>query len=317
MTLPQTTDDDLDEHNQYTPAERAAAASRSTWVSVAVNLGLTVVQIVVGVLAKSQGLIADGIHSLSDLVADFVVLIANHHSQKDADDDHPYGHHRFENAASLVLGGLLLAVGVGMLWSALMKIEHPESIPQVHITALWVAAGALLAKEGLFRYMLAVAKRVKSSMLVANAWHARSDAASSLVVGLGIIGNLAGYPLLDPIAAAIVGFMVSKMGWEFGWDALHDLMDRAADDEETAAIRQTLRETPGVHGVHDIRTRKMGDMIVADVHLEVDSQLTVEAGHDIAVDARLRVMQRHRVLNLLVHIDPWHRPDLDHRRIKS
>jgi cation diffusion facilitator family transporter len=280
-------------------------------------LGLTVVQIVVGVLAKSQGLIADGIHSLSDLVADFVVLIANHHSQKDADDDHPYGHHRFENAASLVLGGLLLAVGVGMLWSALMKIEHPESIPQVHITALWVAAGALLAKEGLFRYMLAVAKRVKSSMLVANAWHARSDAASSLVVGLGIIGNLAGYPLLDPIAAAIVGFMVSKMGWEFGWDALHDLMDRAADDEETAAIRQTLRETPGVHGVHDIRTRKMGDMIVADVHLEVDSQLTVEAGHDIAVDARLRVMQRHRVLNLLVHIDPWHRPDLDHRRIKS
>ncbi len=314
MNLPAPVDDDLDEHNQYTPAERAAAASRSTWVSVAVNLGLTVVQIVVGVLAKSQGLIADGIHSLSDLVADFVVLIANHHSQKDADDDHPYGHHRYENAASLVLGALLLAVGVGMLWSALMKIEHPESIPQVHIVALWVAGGALLTKELLFRYMLAVAKRVKSSMLVANAWHARSDAASSLVVGLGIIGNLAGYPLLDPIAAAIVGFMVGKMGWEFGWDALHDLMDRAADDEETAAIRLTLQETPGVHGVHDIRTRKMGDMIVADVHLEVDGKLTVEAGHDIAVDARQRVMQRHRVLNLLVHIDPWHRPDLDHRR---
>ena len=314
MNLPEPVDDDLDEHNQYTPAERAAAASRSTWVSVAVNLGLTVVQIMVGMLAKSQGLIADGIHSLSDLVADIVVLIANHHSQKDADEDHPYGHHRYENAASLVLGGLLLAVGVGMLWSALMKIEHPESIPQVHIVALWVAGGALLAKELLFRYMLAVAKRVKSSMLVANAWHARSDAASSLVVGLGIIGNLAGYPLLDPIAAAIVGFMVGKMGWEFGWDALHDLMDRAADDEETAAIRLTLQETPGVHGVHDIRTRKMGDMIVADVHLEVDGQLSVEAGHDIAVDARQRVMQRHRVLNLLVHIDPWHRPDLDHRR---
>jgi len=314
MNLPEPVDDDLDEHNQYTPAERAAAASRSTWVSVAVNLGLTVVQIMVGMLAKSQGLIADGIHSLSDLVADFVVLIANHHSQKDADEDHPYGHHRYENAASLVLGGLLLAVGVGMLWSALMKIEHPESIPQVHIVALWVAGGALLAKELLFRYMLAVAKRVKSSMLVANAWHARSDAASSLVVGLGIIGNLAGYPLLDPIAAAIVGFMVGKMGWEFGWDALHDLMDRAADDEETAAIRQTLQATPGVQGVHDIRTRKMGDMIVADVHLEVNGQLSVEAGHDIAVDARQRVMQRHRVLNLLVHIDPWHRPDLDHRR---
>jgi divalent metal cation (Fe/Co/Zn/Cd) transporter len=91
--------------------------------------------------------------------------------------------------------------------------------------------------------MLSVAKRVKSSMLVANAWHARSDAASSLVVGVGIVGNLAGYPILDPIAAAIVGFMVAKMGWEFGWDALHDLMDRAIDDEEVAAIRQTLAET--------------------------------------------------------------------------
>lgn len=307
-------DEDADDHPLHSPAERAAAASRSTWVSVAVNLLLSLVQIVVGVLAKSQGLIADGIHSLSDLVADFVVLLANHHSQKDADDDHPYGHQRYENAASLVLGGLLLAVGVGMLWAAIGKIEHPASIPAVHPAALWVAGAALVAKEGLFRYMLAVAKRVKSSMLVANAWHARSDAASSLVVGLGIVGNLAGYPLLDPVAAAIVGFMVGKMGWEFAWDALHDLMDRAIDDEEVQAIRATLRATPGVKGVHDIRTRKMGDLIVADVHLEVDGQLTVEAGHDIAVEARQRVMQRHRVLNLLIHIDPWMAPDLDHTR---
>jgi cation diffusion facilitator family transporter len=199
-----------------------------------------------------------------------------------------------------------------MLWSAFLKLEQPESVAPVHGAALWVAAGALVAKEGLFRYMLAVAKRVKSSMLVANAWHARSDAASSLVVGLGIAGNLAGYPILDPIAAAIVGFMVARMGWSFGWDALHDLMDRAIDDEEVAAIRITLEQTPGVKGVHDIRTRKMGDMIVADAHIEVDATLSVEAGHDIAVQARSRVMQRHRVLNLMTHVDPWRRPDLDH-----
>jgi cation diffusion facilitator family transporter len=157
-----------------------------------------------------------------------------------------------------------------------------------------------------------VAKRVKSSMLVANAWHARSDAASSLVVGIGIAGNLAGYPILDPIAALIVGFMVTKMGWEFGWEALHDLMDRAVDDEEVQAIRQTLVETPGVSGVHDVRTRKMGDMVVVDAHIEVDATISVEAGHDIAVLARQRVLQRHRVLNLLTHVDPWHRPDRDH-----
>ncbi|MES2189421.1 MAG: cation diffusion facilitator family transporter [Pseudomonadota bacterium] len=300
------------EDTDHTPAERSAAASRSTWVSVGVNLILTITQIAVGIFAKSQGLIADGIHSLSDLVADFVVLFASHHSKKDADEDHPYGHQRFETAASLALGLLLLAVGVGMLWSAARKLESPETVQQVHMVALWVAGGALVSKELLFRYMLSVAKRVKSSMLVANAWHARSDAASSLVVGLGIMGNLAGYPILDPIAALIVGFMVAKMGWGFAWDALHDLMDRSVDEEEVQAIRQTLIETPGVSDVHDVRTRKMGDMIVVDAHLEVDANITVEKGHDIAVAARQRVLQRHRVLNLMTHVDPWRRPDLDH-----
>jgi cation diffusion facilitator family transporter len=312
--LPPTEDSEADD---YSIADRAAAASRSTWVSVAVNLGLTATQIFAGVLTKSQGLVADGLHSLSDLIADFVVLLANHHSRKEADKDHPYGHHRYETAASLVLGLLLLAVGLGMLWTAVIKLEQPETIPQVHMAALWVALGALVAKELLFRYMLSVAKRVKSSMLVANAWHARSDAASSLVVSLGIVGNLAGYPILDPIAAAIVGFMVAKMGWEFGWDALHDLMDRAIDDEEIAAISRTLLATPGIINVHDIHTRKMGDMVVVDVHLEVDAALTVEAGHDIAVEARRRVLQHHRVLKLMTHVDPWRRPDGDHDKVMS
>ena len=266
-----------------------------------------------GIFAKSQALIADGVHTLSDLVADFVVLFAGHHAKKDADEDHPYGHQRFETAASLVLGLLLLGVGVGMLWSAYEKLAAPETVQKVHVAALWVAASALIAKESLFRYMLKVAKRVKSSMLVANAWHARSDAASSLVVGLGIIGNLAGYPILDPIAAAIVGFMVCKMGWEFAWNALHDLMDRAVDEKEVAAIRTTLMQTPGVHNVHDLHTRKMGDMIVLDAHIEVDADITVEAGHDIAVMAQKQVLENHRVIKMMTHVDPWTRPDLDHK----
>ncbi len=301
--------DDDSEHSSHTPAERAKAASRTTWVSVAVNIVLSATQIAVGVLAKSQGLVADGVHSLSDLVADFVVLLAGRQSQKDADIDHPYGHQRFENAASLVLGLLLVGVGAGMIWSAVGKLETPASIPTAHPVALWVA---LAAKELLFRYMLRVAKMVKSSMLVANAWHARSDAASSLVVGLGLIGNLMGYPMLDPIAALVVGLMVGKMGWSFGWDALHDLMDRAIDEEEVEAIRATLRETPGVAGVHDVRTRKMGDMVVVDAHIEVDANLTVEEGHNIAVAARAAVMRRHRVLNLMTHVDPAQRHDADH-----
>lgn len=296
---------------------RNRAATRSTWVSVVINLVLSVLQVAVGVWAKSQSLIADGIHSLSDLVADGVVLLASHHSRKDADEDHPYGHQRYETGASLALGGLLLAVGIGMVWSGGDKLQHPESVPVVHPLALWVALGTLVAKEGLFRYMLAVAQRVRSSMLVANAWHARSDAASSLVVALGLGGSLMGYRLLDPIAALIVGFMVGRMGWNFAWDALHDLMDRGADETEVTAIRATLLATPGVAGVHDLRTRKMGDQLIVDAHLEVDATLTVEQGHDIAVAARQAVLREHRVLDLMAHIDPWHRPDLDHRALAS
>ena len=305
------------ENPRHTLAERNAAATRSTWVSVAVNIALSCLQLTAGVLAKSQGLIADGIHSLSDLVADFVVLFASHHGAKDADAEHPYGHQRFENAASLVVGLLLLAVGAGMIWSAIGKLENPESIPTVHAMALAVAAVALVAKEVLFRYMLKIATRVKSSMLVANAWHARSDAASSLVVGIGIAGNLAGYPLLDPIAALIVGLMIARMGWGFGWKALHELMDRGVDEQELDTIIRTLQGTPGVLGVHDVRTRKMGDMIVVDAHIEVDAAITVEAGHDIAVAAHRNVMARHRVLSLMTHIDPWRCPDLDHDSVAA
>jgi cation diffusion facilitator family transporter len=307
--------DDESEHAPHTAAERAAAASRSTWVSVVVNVLLATAQVVVGMLTKSQALIADGIHSLSDLVSDFVVLFAGHHAKKDADADHPYGHHRFETAASLALGLILLTVGGGMVWAALQKLESPDTIATPEVTALWVALGAIVTKELLFRYMLRTAKAVKSSLLVANAWHARSNAASSLVVSVGIIGSMAGYPLLDPIAALIVGFMVGKMGWGFGWDALHDLMDRAVDEAEVQAIRDTLMATPGVAGVHDVRTRKMGDMVVADAHIEVDAKLTVEEGHNIAVAARIAVLKRHRVLNLMTHVDPAHRPDADHQPV--
>ncbi len=296
-----------DDHTTVTPAERARAASRSTWVSVWVNVVLTIAQIAIGLAARSQALVADGLHSLSDLVSDFVVLFVNRHSHKGADAEHPYGHQRFENAATLLLGALLMSVGVGMLWSAVNQLATP-STGGVQAAALWMSLFTLAAKELLFRYLLRVAERLKSSMLVANAWHARSDAASSLVVALGIAGSLAGYTFLDAVAALVVGLMIVRMGWRYGWGSLNDLMDHAVDEEEVNAIRSTLASTPGVAGVHDVRTRKMGDMVLVDAHIEVDATLSVEAGHGIAVAAREQVMQQHhRVLNVMTHVDPWHR----------
>jgi cation diffusion facilitator family transporter len=296
--------DDLIENPEDASAEKQSAAKKSTLVSVAVNLTLTVSQVFAGLLSGSQGLIADGIHSLTDLIADFVVLFANHHSAKDADEDHHYGHQRYETAASLFLGISLLVVALGMLWSAGHKIVNPIAPSQISILALYVALGSLVAKELLFRYMLAVAKRVRSSMLVANAWHARSDAASSLVVSVGIVGALLGFPILDSVGALIVGLMIIRTGWSFSWDALNDLMDRAVSEEEYQHIEKIILSTEGVLGCHDLRTRKMGDMILVDVHIEVDANATVQVGHDIALTAANQVKAELPVLNVMTHIDP-------------
>ncbi|MDN7871907.1 cation diffusion facilitator family transporter [Burkholderia multivorans] len=285
-------------------ADKHAVARKSTFVSIVLNVILATFQIAVGVIAHSQALIADGVHSISDLISDFVVLVANRHSGAVPDADHNYGHSRYETVASLFLGAILIAVGIGMLWRGGERLVHLETIPPVHFSALLVALTVLVSKEALFRYMLREARRVRSAMLVANAWHARSDAASSLVVAIGIVGSLFGFRLLDPIAAAIVGFMVARMGWTFGYDALQDLSDRALSLAETAEIRALLAATPGVRDVHDLRTRKMGDAALVDAHILVDPMISVSEGHYIAETARARVLADPRVLDALIHVDP-------------
>ncbi|TDG02194.1 cation transporter [Paraburkholderia guartelaensis] len=285
-------------------SDKHEVARRTTWVSVAVNSVLVVLQIVIGVFAHSQALIADGVHSLADIVSDFVVLLANRHSGAKPDADHNYGHSRYETVASLFLGALLIAVGVGMLVRAGTRIMNLGDIPALHVSALVVALLVLVSKEGLFRYMLREAQRVRSAMLIANAWHARSDAASSLVVAIGIVGSLAGVRLLDPIAAAIVGFMVARMGWVFGWDALQDLSDRALDEATAADLRALLMGTPGVLDVHEMRTRKTGDLALVDAHILVDPLISVSEGHYIAETARARLLTDSRVFDALIHVDP-------------
>jgi cation diffusion facilitator family transporter len=284
---------------------RYRESRRVTWVSVGVNLALTVAQIVVGTLAHAQSLVADGFHSLSDLVADFLVLVANFHSRHPADASHPYGHHRIETAASFGLGLLLGATGGGILWAAAGRIQHLEELPPVAPIALWTAIATLAAKEGLFRYMLRVGERFRSPMLIANAWHARSDAASSLVVTAGIAGSLLGFRFLDPVAAVIVGFMILRMGAVFSWDALRELMDEGLSDQEVTAIRNTVRATPGVIGLHELRTRRMAHKVLIDAHVQVDGHISVSEGHRVAEDVRGRVLRDHGdVLDMLVHVDP-------------
>jgi cation diffusion facilitator family transporter len=260
-------------------------------------------QVLGGFFGRSQSLMADGMHSLADLLSDVLVLFANRHGNKHADAEHPYGHARIETAASLILGASLAALGVGLLVAAGMRLQHPEQVQAVNPVALWVAIIALAAKEGMFRYMLAIAQRVRSQMLVANAWHARSDAASSLVVIVGIVGNLLGYTFLDLVAAAVVGVMIAYMGIQFARDAMLELIDTGLDQEEVRAIRNTLKAVPGVIGLHELRTRKMADNALVDAHIIVEPKISVSEGHYIAEAARVAVLKSHQVMDVMVHID--------------
>lgn len=284
--------------------ERYRAAQRCTLVSMAVNAALSVLQIVVGYFGRSQALLTDGLHTLSDLMSDFLVLFANRQGSRTADEDHPYGHRRIETAATLFLGGALLAVGVAILWNAGLRLASGAGFVTVHPATLWIALVTLAAKEALYRYLIRVAREQRSQMLAANAWHTRADAATSLVGAIGIGGNLLGYTFLDSLAAALVAFMIARMGWKLGWQALSELIDTGIDEAEVGRIRRTLLETPGVVSVHDLRTRMMAGQGLVDAHVMVEPTISVSEGHYIAESARRRVLAGHDVLEVMVHIDP-------------
>lgn len=300
----------LDPETPVTGSERLAAAQRATWVSVAVNLVMTLAQIVFGWLAHSQSLIAHGLHSFSDLLSDFLVLYASRQGAHPADERHPYGHARVETAATLVLGMSLMAIGGGILWDSGLRLQHVDSLQAVEWSAFWVAVATVLAKEGLYRYLIAVASRLRSQLLTANALHTRADAASALVVVVGIGGAVAGWPFMDVLAAALMGFMILRMGAMLAWGALRELIDTGLDAAQVVAIRETLVATPGVLGLHQLRTRRMAHQALVDAHVQVDPRISVSEGHRIAETARARVLRDHpEVLDVLVHIDP--EDDLD------
>lgn len=285
-------------------AARYAAARRSTLASMAVNAALSLLQIVVGYFGRSQALLTDGIHTLSDLMSDFLVLFASHKSAAAADDQHPYGHRRMETAATLLLGAALTVVGLGILWRAGVRLTSGAAFVTVHPATLWIALATLASKEALYHYLIRVARAQRSQMLAANAWHTRADAATSLIGAIGISGNLLGYGFLDSLAAALVAFFITRMGVKLGYQALSELVDTGVAAEELAAIRRTLMGTPGVRGLHELRTRRMAGQALVDAHVLVDPRISVSEGHYIAESARQRVLASHDVLDVMVHIDP-------------
>ncbi len=278
---------------------------RVTLIGSVIDLLLGVAKIVMGVVAHSQALIADGVHSLSDLATDFVVLYAAKHARQGADEDHPYGHGRIETIATVALGGLLILAAVGIAWDAVSHMLEPESLAKPGFWALVVAAISVVSKEAIYQYTMVVARKLKSKMLEANAWHSRSDAISSVVVLVGIAGSMAGYRYLDAVAAISVGLMIAKIGWNLIFHSFRELIDTGLEQERVDAIRQSILSVDGVRSLHILRTRSMGADALVDVHIQVDPELSVSEAHYISESVRLKLIKEiEEVADVMVHIDP-------------
>ncbi len=278
---------------------------RVTLVGSAVDLTLGVLKLLFGYIANSQALIADGIHSLSDLATDFMVLFAAKHGSRDADETHPYGHGRFETLATVALGVALMVVAGGIAWDAVERLFHPEALLQPGVWALVVAFLSVFSKEWIYHYTMRLARKLKSNMLKANAWHSRTDAISSVVVVIGIGGTMAGLEYLDSVAAVLVGAMVAKIGWGLIWQSVHELVDTALNPERVELIRHEILCVGGVRELHMLRTRMMGGDALVDVHVIVDPKLSVSEGHYIGEKVRQHLIEAvDEVNDVMVHVDP-------------
>lgn len=276
-----------------------------TLIGSVVDLVLGVVKIVVGYTAGSQALIADGVHSLSDLATDFLVLFAAKHSHREADAEHPYGHGRIETVATVVLGVALLAVAVGICYEAVARLLELDTLPHPGVLALVIALLSVASKEAIYQYTTRVAHRLRSNMLHANAWHSRTDAISSIVVVIGVGGTMLGYPYLDGMAAVAVALMIAKIGWDLLWNSLKELIDTSLDAGQIKEIRELILRVAGVRALHMLRTRRSGSDALVDVHILVDPALSVSEGHQIGERVRGELIGNlEEVSDVTVHIDP-------------
>ena len=264
---------------------------------------LGLVKLVAGWLVHSPALVADGFHSLSDLLTDFGVLFFSHWAQHGPDDDHPYGHHRYETLGTVILGTSLVVVASFIAWDSLLSMIYGTHSPQASWVAIAVALVSIVSKEWIFRFTYSKAKEFNSQLLEANAWHSRSDAWSSIVVLLGVGATWFGYPWVELLAAIIVALMIGKMGVGLTWNATQDLVDRGLEPKEIEEIRQTIESTEGVIDAHMLRTRRMGNQVFLDVHIRVAAKLTVSEGHFIAEKVELAVQQHDQISDATVHVD--------------
>lgn len=290
--------------NQRKLKSEKHAATRVTIIGMILDAVLGAIKVVGGILFNSHALLVDGIHSFTDVASDWVVLAVMRLSRKEPDADHPYGHQRIETMGTMVLGSILIAVGAALAWENILRLLSGEDLQVPGWPVLVAAAVSVGSKEWIYRYTRRVGMKIRSDLIIANAWHSRTDAFSSVVVLVSTIGAMLGFVWLDVVAAVVIAAIIMHIGWKFAWDSVKELVDTGLSEDDTRMLKTIALETSGVRNVHELRSRRMGHDILLDVHLVVRPEISVSEGHQIgmkAVTEMRNALENIREINF--HID--------------
>lgn len=277
-----------------------------TWIGAAVNVLLVILKIVFGLAARSQALVADGVHSLSDLLSDLIVVLGLKFGRREADADHPYGHGRIETMAGMIVGLVLIGVAAFLAYQAVSGLYQSE-VHRPGVAAIVVAVVSILLKEAMYRYTIKVGSRIRSLALVGNAWHHRSDALSSVAVLIGVLAARLNpdWAIADVLAALVVTYFILRVGGKLVLAGAKEVVDTAPDRDIVRQLEQLANEVDGVEEAHDLKARYSGSDILVEIHIVVDPDLTVREGHLIADQVRSRLLEAvSEVSRVLVHVDP-------------
>ncbi|MBY6032015.1 cation diffusion facilitator family transporter [Marinobacter daepoensis] len=268
---------------QTTLESEKHAASRVTIIGMVLDAVLGLIKVIGGTLFNSQALVVDGVHSFTDVASDWVVLAVMRLSRKEPDADHPYGHQRIETLGTLLLGSILIAVGAALAWENILRLLAGEEQMVPGWPVLVAAAVSIAGKEWIYRYTRHVGMKIRSDLIIANAWHSRTDAFSSVVVLVSTIGAMLGFVWLDVVAAIAIAAIIIHIGWKFTWDSVKELIDTGLSEDDTQMLKTIAMETDGVRNVHELRSRRMGHDILLDIHLVVRPEISVSEGHQIGM----------------------------------
>ncbi|MCF0110552.1 MAG: cation transporter [Erysipelotrichaceae bacterium] len=278
-------------------------AMKVSTISIIVNVVLSAVKFLAGLIAHSQAMISDAVHSLSDVLSTLVVMVGIHISQRQSDDDHPYGHERLESVASVLLAVLLAMAGAGI---AISGYRNMNTVTVPGTFALVAAILSIVVKEWMFQYTAKYAKEINSGALMADAWHHRSDSLSSIGALIGIAGAKMGYPIMDTLASMVISVFIVKAAYDIFMQAISQLVDHAVDDETQENIRNLVRANENVKNIDSMRTRMFGSKIYVDLELAVEGTLTVKEGHAIAESVHDAIESTFaNVKHCMIHIQPY------------